>query len=127
MAKGEARRRPGLGCLVLVANLPSFPSVLVSGFDRAQRPRFGGIRARIIQSPPGWRLLPSSNVDIPFGYSQFSQLRSRSSRSFEYLALHFARRLRAGLAIMIADSKLSVRSRTCSNIRSVRGRVRLSK
>src|ERR1700709_131471 len=109
MAKEEGGGRPRLGCLVLVSNLPSFPSVLEQRLDRAQRPRFGGIQARLIQSPAGSRLLPSSNVDIPFGHSQFSQL---CSRSFEYLALHFARRLRAGLAIMIADSKLSVRSRT---------------
>jgi len=49
MAKGEGRRRPALACLVLVSNLsnlPSFPSARESALDRAQRPRFGEMRAR---------------------------------------------------------------------------------
>jgi hypothetical protein len=40
MAKGEACRRPSLARLA--SNLPSFPSAL----DWAQRPCFGGMRAR---------------------------------------------------------------------------------
>jgi hypothetical protein len=58
MAMGEGSRRSSLARLV--SRLPSFPSVL----DWIQRPCFGEVQARQIQSPPRRYRLPSTSAEI---------------------------------------------------------------
>jgi hypothetical protein len=89
MARGEGGRCRSL--VRLVSNLPSFPSAP----DQAQRPCFGGTRARL--NPIATRTAPATINQCGYPIWEFRVLLAHSqlaaSRAFEYSAVHSARRL----------------------------------